>query len=72
MKGQSLVTTEMICSVSFFYLPILSVIMDSESFRRSISFLFSYFKVLIFSSKERSRSLISLARRVERFSMREL
>ena len=68
-RGQTLVSTEIICSVSFFYLEILSEIMLSESFRRSISFLLSDFKVLTFSRSVRSRSLISLVRRVERFSI---
>jgi hypothetical protein len=68
-RGQSLASTEISCSVSFFYLAILSARVLSESLRRSISFLLSDFKVLTLSRSVRSRSLMSLVRSVERFSM---
>lgn len=68
-RGQTLARTEISYSVSFFYLAILSEIVLSESLRRSISFLLSDFRLLTLSRRVRSRSLMSLVRRVERFSM---
>lgn len=71
-NGHSLERTLMICSVSFFCFPIFSVIIESESLSKPTSFLLSYFRDLIFSRRFLSRSLMSLDRSVERFSIIEL
>lgn len=70
--GHSLFMTVTICSVSFFCFPIFSVIKESDSLSKTISFLFSYLRDLILSRRDFSRSLISLALKVERLSMMEL
>jgi hypothetical protein len=72
INGQSLFRTEIIYSVSFFYFPILSVIIESESLSRLTSFLLSYLSAFIFSIRFLSRSFISLDLNVDKFSMIEL